>query len=104
MRQLFDLVKQNVALDSGKVITEEQVRDSLGKDSASLPSYYEARDQFSREYLVKNLQRAHGNVTEAARVAKRHRSDFYSLLNRFRLNAQDFKTPGPAVSPHKPAD
>ena len=104
VRQLFDLVKHNVALSSGKIITEAQVRDSLGKDSGSLPSYYEAREQFSREYLTQNLQRAHGNVTEAARVAKRHRSDFYSLLNRFRLNAQDFKSPGPAVAPHKPAE
>ena len=104
VRQLFDLVKHNVALTSGKIITEAQVRDSLGKDSGSLPSYHEAREQFSREYLTQNLQRAHGNVTEAARVAKRHRSDFYSLLNRFRLNAQDFKSPGPAVAPHKPAE
>jgi two-component system response regulator GlrR len=104
VRQLFDLVKHNVALTSGKIITEAQVRDSLGKDSGSLPSYHEAREQFSREYLTQNLQRAHGNVTEAARIAKRHRSDFYTLLNRFRLNAQDFKTPGPAVTPHKPAE
>jgi two-component system response regulator GlrR len=104
VRQLFDLVKQNVALASGKVITEAQVRDSLGKDLSSLPSYHEAREQFSRDYLALNLQRAHGNVTVAARVAKRHRSDFYSLLNRFRLNAQDFKTPGPAVATDEPAE
>lgn len=104
VRQLFDLVKQNVALASGKVITEAEVRDSLGKDLSSLPSYHEARDQFSRDYLAENLQRAHGNVTVAARVAKRHRSDFYTLLNRFRLNAQDFKTPGPAVASDEPAE
>jgi two-component system response regulator GlrR len=97
VRQLFELVKANVALSQGKVITEKEVRDSLGKDSQGLPSYYEARDQFSREYLAESLQMTGGNVTEAARVAKRHRSDFYSLLNRFRLNANDFKDAGPEV-------
>jgi two-component system response regulator GlrR len=103
VRQLFDLVKQNIALSSGKVITEDQVRESLG-NSSSLPSYHEARDQFSREYLAENLQRSGGNVTEAARVAKRHRSDFYTLLTRFRLNASDFKSPGPAVPSSEPAE
>jgi two-component system response regulator GlrR len=103
VRQLFDLVKQNVALSNGKVITEDQVRESLG-NSSSLLSYHEARDQFSREYLTENLQRSHGNVTEAARVAKRHRSDFYTLLTRFRLNANDFKSPGPAVPTRDPAE
>jgi two-component system response regulator GlrR len=98
VRQLFELVKRNVALSSGSVISEEVVRESLGSDGGGLPSYHEARQQFSREYLVENLQRTGGNVSEAARLAKRHRSDFYTLLNRFRLNANDFKSAGPAVS------
>ena len=57
-----------------------------------------------REYLTENLQRSHGNVTEAARVAKRHRSDFYTLLTRFRLKAHDFKTPGPEVPANDPPE
>jgi two-component system response regulator GlrR len=95
VRQLFDLVKQNVALSHGKVITKEFVEQSLGGDPTKIPSYDEAREKFSRDYLAENLQRTAGNVTQAARLAKRTRTDFYKLLARYRLHPDDFKNPGP---------
>jgi two-component system, NtrC family, response regulator GlrR len=55
-------------------------------------AYDEARDQFSREFLVANLQRAGGNVSKAARLAKRNRSDFYKLLERYRVQTHDYKS------------
>jgi two-component system response regulator GlrR len=76
VRQLFDLVKQN--------------------ESTRIPSYDDARDEFSRGYLVKNLQSTAGNVTRSARLAKRNRTDFYKLLSRYRILAEDFKR-----SPHR---
>jgi two-component system response regulator GlrR len=94
VRQLFDLVKQNVALSHGNVMTKEFVEESLGGDLTKIPSYDEARDKFSREYLAENLQRTAGNVTQAARLAKRTRTDFYKLLARHRLHPYDFKNPG----------
>jgi two-component system response regulator GlrR len=91
VRQLFDLVKQHVAMARGKVMTREFVEKSLGTDSAKVPTYSEARDQFSRDYLAANLQRTAGNVSQSARLAKRNRSDFYKLLARYRLHPDDFK-------------
>jgi len=91
VRQLFDLVKQNIALSSGKVMTENFVQDSLGAQSAKIPTYDEARDSFARDYLEQSLQRTAGNVTQAARLAKRNRSDFYKLLARYRLDPEHFK-------------
>jgi two-component system, NtrC family, response regulator GlrR len=91
VRQLFDLVKKNVALSHGEVISKEFVERSLGGDAAKIPTYDEARDQCSRDYLAENLQRTAGNVTQAARLAKRSRTDFYKLLARYRLHAEDFK-------------
>jgi two-component system response regulator GlrR len=96
VRQLFDLVKQNVALSHGNVMTKEFVEQSLGGDPTKIPSYDEAREKFAREYLAENLQRTAGNVTRAARVAKRTRTDFYKLLARYRLHPDDFKNPGPS--------
>jgi len=91
VRQLFDLVKQHVALCHGKLMSKEFVQQSLGPQPPSMPAYDEARDQFSRDFLAANLQRAGGNVTKAARLAKRNRSDFYKLLERYRLQVHDFK-------------
>jgi two-component system response regulator GlrR len=91
VRQLFELVKQNVALSRGEVMTEDFVQQCLGTDPAKIPSYEEARDKFARDYLAENLRRSAGNVSQAARLAKRSRTDFYKLLARYRLHAEDFK-------------
>jgi two-component system response regulator GlrR len=72
------------------------VQRSLGDDAKQVPTYDEARDEFARDYLKANLQTAAGNVSEAARLAKRNRTDFYKLLARYRLEPDDFKTGGHA--------
>jgi two-component system response regulator GlrR len=94
VRQLFELVKRHVALSHDKLMSEEFVQQSLGPQPQGMPAYDEARNQFSRDFLTANLQRAGGNVTKAARLAKRNRSDFYKLLERYRLQAHDFKEGG----------
>jgi two-component system, NtrC family, response regulator GlrR len=97
VRQLFELVKRNIALSRGEIMTEELVQQSLGGEPPKIPTYDEARDSFSREYLAQNLRRTSGNVAQAARLAKRSRTDFYSLLARYRLHPEDFKDPGRAT-------
>jgi two-component system response regulator GlrR len=104
VRQLFDLVKQNVALSHGKVMTEAFVQQSLGADPAKIPTYDEARERFTRDYLAENLQRTAGNVAQAARLAKRSRTDFYKLLARYRLHPNDFKNAGSAGTKETDAD
>jgi two-component system response regulator GlrR len=104
VRQLFDLVKQNVALSHGNIMSKEFVEKSLGADPTKIPSYDEAREKFSRDYLAENLQRTAGNVTQAARLAKRTRTDFYKLLARYRVHPDDFKNPVPASRKHTDSD
>ncbi|MDP9083209.1 MAG: sigma-54 dependent transcriptional regulator [Pseudomonadota bacterium] len=94
VRQLFDFVKQNVALSQNRVISEEFVKQSLGDNVTRVPSYDEAREEFSRAYLIKNLQSTGGNMSRSARLAKRNRTDFYKLLARYRLMSGDFKNAG----------
>lgn len=91
VRQLFDLVRQNVALSRGCLMSEEFVGKSLGSAASHLPSYDVARDQFAHDYLFKNLKSTSGNVSKSARLAKRNRTDFYKLLTRYRLQPDEFK-------------
>ncbi|QRN94420.1 sigma-54-dependent Fis family transcriptional regulator [Archangium violaceum] len=58
---------------------------------APLPTLREARDAFERGYLVEALRRSGGNVSAAARMAGRNRTDFYELLRRHGLSVADFK-------------
>ena len=54
-------------------------------------SFDDARRAFERDYLVQLLKMTAGNVTNAARIAKRNRSDFYTLLNRHQIDPGNFK-------------
>jgi two-component system response regulator GlrR len=73
------------------VISPEHVRTALGQEAKELPSFSEARDEFTRNYLVQLLQITGGNVSQAARLAKRNRTDFYKLLGRHQLVPDHFK-------------
>ncbi len=91
VRQLYNIVRQNVALSRSPVISGELVQSSLGEHGGKLPSFSEARDEFTRNYLSQILQITSGNVSQAARLAKRNRTDFYKLLARHDLNPDAFK-------------
>jgi two-component system response regulator GlrR len=92
VRQLYNVVRQNVALSRSPVISGELVLKSLGEHAGKLASFSDARDEFTRNYLSQILQITMGNVSQAARLAKRNRTDFYKLLARHDLNPDTFKT------------
>ena len=91
IRQLYNVVRQNVALSRSPVISAELVQQSLGDHGGKLMSFSDARDEFTRNYLSQILQITMGNVSQAARLAKRNRTDFYKLLARHDLNPDAFK-------------
>ncbi|WP_409306521.1 two-component system response regulator GlrR [Pectobacterium sp. B1J-3] len=91
VRQLVNVIEQCVALTSAPVISEALVEQALEGESTALPTFVEARHQFELNYLRKLLQIAKGNVTQAARMAGRNRTEFYKLLGRHGLDANDFK-------------
>jgi len=92
IRQLYNIVRQNVALSRSPVMSGELVQTSLGEHAGKLASFSEARDEFTRNYLSQILQITMGNVSQAARLAKRNRTDFYKLLARHDLNPDTFKS------------
>jgi two-component system, NtrC family, response regulator GlrR len=91
IRQLQNVVRQNVALSQTPIIPVELVQQSLGGTPGRLPSFDEARDEFTRSYLSQILQITSGNVSQAARLARRNRTDFYKLLARHQLTPEEFK-------------
>ncbi|MBK4716065.1 MULTISPECIES: two-component system response regulator GlrR [Tenebrionibacter/Tenebrionicola group] len=91
VRQLVNVIEQCVALSSTPVIGEALVHQALEGENTVLPTFAEARNQFELNYLRKLLQITKGNVTQAARMAGRNRTEFYKLLGRHALEANDFK-------------
>lgn len=91
VRQLLNVIEQCVALSTVPVISEALVTQALEGENTALPTFAEARNQFELNYLRKLLQMTKGNVTNAARLAGRNRTEFYKLLSRHELDAADFK-------------
>ena len=90
VRHLFNVVEQNVAMTRVSVISARVVQKAIGH-AATLPTFNEARDDFVRSYLTQLLQITTGNISHAARLADRNRSEFYKLLARHGLERDSFK-------------
>ncbi len=91
VRQLLNLLEQAVALTPTTVIPASLVANALKEDAAALVPFEEARKSFERDYLARLLKITGGNVTQAAQLAKRNRTEFYKLLQRHRLEPAQFK-------------
>src|SRR5512142_301339 len=91
VRQLLNLLEQAVALATTPVIPATLVQAALKEDAKALIPFEEARKTFERDYLVRLLKITGGNVTQAAQLAKRNRTEFYKLLQRHRLEPAMFK-------------
>jgi len=91
VRQLYNVVEQTVALSTTPLIPASLVLRALRSESGEIPSFVEARSQFERDYLARVMQMTNGNVTKAARIAKRNRTEFYKLLHKHQLTPAQFK-------------
>ena len=92
VRQLSNVVEYCVALSPAPIVSPALVKKALrDNDTQEMPSLVEARNEFERDYLVKLLRLTGGNVTRAARLAQRNRTEFYKLLNRHQLRPGLFK-------------
>ena len=92
VRELYNVVEQAVALSTTSIITPALVDSAMRGQSAELSSFESARSEFERDYLAKLLKITGGNVTQAAKLAKRNRTEFYKLLQRHHLDPKLFKT------------
>ena len=97
VRQLANVVEQCLVLSTGDLIPEDLVRGALKNRAAEVPSLDDARRAFERRYLIDVLRICNGNVSSAARIAGRNRTEFYKLLGRHYLDPAAFRDDsGPA--------
>jgi two-component system, NtrC family, response regulator GlrR len=93
VRQLQNIVEQAAVLCTTPIIPASLVQKALRDDIGSILPFEEARRHFERDYLARLLKVTSGNVTQASRLAKRNRTEFYKLLQRHQLNPSLFKEP-----------
>src|SRR5690606_16773915 len=93
VRQLHNVVEQSVALATSPIIPATLVQSALRNEPSGLTPLDEAKRAFERDYLIRILRITSGNVTQAAKLAHRNRTEFYKLLDRHSLQPSMFKTP-----------
>ncbi len=91
VRQLQNVVEKCVVLATAPLIPLSLVQRSLSNLGGELVPFDEARRQFERDYLTQVLKLTSGNVTQAAKLAQRNRTDFYTLLGRHQIDPASFK-------------
>lgn len=91
VRQLYNVVEQAVALSPGPRIQAALLQDAIKDRIDDIVPFADARRQFELDYLVGLLQMTRGNVTQAARLAGRNRTEFYKLMHRHALDPAQFK-------------
>ena len=97
VRQLHNVVEQACALATTALIPRALVERALRVQPAEALGYAEAKRRFERNYLIQLLKLTAGNVSDAARLAERNRTEFYRLLQRHDLTPELFRGAGPDV-------
>lgn len=94
VRQLYNVVEQVCALATSPLIPLALVQRALRVRSCEVLCYAEAKQRFERDYLVQLLKLTDGNVSDAARLADRNRTEFYRLLQKHALVPALFRGEG----------
>jgi Response regulator containing CheY-like receiver, AAA-type ATPase, and DNA-binding domains len=91
VRQLCNVVEQCSVLSSTPLVTRALVERALRYRPERLLSLNLARERFEHDYLVRMLNLTQGNISLAARLAERNRTEFYNLLKRHGLDPARFR-------------
>ncbi|WP_327516738.1 sigma 54-interacting transcriptional regulator [Cognatazoarcus halotolerans] len=97
VRQLFNVVEQVCALTTTPLIPLTLVQRALRVPSMEALTYADAKQRFERNYLIQLLKLTDGNVSDAARLADRNRTEFYRLLQKHELTPALFRSSAEGV-------
>ena len=96
VRELEHIVMRAVVLSDHKVIQAEDITLLEQEDAALSESFQEAKDrivsEFERTYIRSLLMSCHGNISEAARMARKNRRAFWELICKHHISAKSLRS------------
>ena len=92
VRQLLNVVEHTYALATTPIIPAALVHKALKQRPSAPLAFADAKQRFERDYLVQLLRITNGNVSQAARLAQRNRTEFYRVLHRHQIDPAQFKS------------
>ena len=89
-RELREQIRAAVRLARGDELGPEDLLLSWDS-SEDIPSFRNAKRAFEHEYVTRVLRICRGNISKAARIARKDRKDFYDVMRRNSINPDDFR-------------
>jgi two-component system response regulator GlrR len=90
VRELRQRIRVALQLANQGAISAEALM--LGSEGEEVPSFKDAKRAFETRYVEGLLRRCSGNISRAARLARKDRKDFYDVIRRTGVNPQDFRS------------
>ncbi|OFC49983.1 two-component system response regulator GlrR [Acidithiobacillus caldus] len=91
VRQLANVIEQAVVLSTTPRIGAPLIRHALRDREGEVLPLADAKGRFEMNYLIQIMRMTRGNVSQAAQLAQRNRTEFYRLLRRYHLDPAAFK-------------
>jgi two-component system response regulator GlrR len=89
VRELSERIRQAIKLAGDGAISAEALL--LAADGEEVPSFKEAKRAFETRYVRGLLRRCGGNISRAARLAKKDRKDFYDVIRRTGVDPAEYR-------------
>ena len=89
VRELRERIRQAIRLAGQGAISAEALM--LSTEGEEVPSFKDAKRSFETRYVEGLLRRCSGNISRAARMAKKDRKDFYDVIRRTGVNPAQFR-------------
>jgi two-component system response regulator GlrR len=90
VRELRVRIHQAVRLAAGGAVTAEALL--LATEDQEIPSFKDAKRAFETRYVISLLRRCGGNISRAARLARKDRKDFYDVIRRTGIDPANFRS------------
>ncbi|MEM7027438.1 MAG: sigma-54 dependent transcriptional regulator [Pseudomonadota bacterium] len=91
IRQLMNVVELCATLTKSKTISLNMVKKSIQDKPIDIKTLKEAKMEFEKNYLMSVMRIAHGHVANAAKIAGRNRTEFYKLLNQYKIEPDSYR-------------
>jgi DNA-binding NtrC family response regulator len=89
VRELRERIRQAIRLAGQGSISAEALM--LSTEGDEVPSFKDAKRAFETRYVEGLLRRCSGNISRAARMAKKDRKDFYDVIRRTGVDPGQFR-------------
>lgn len=89
VRELRERIRQAIRLSGQGAVSAEALM--LATDGEDVLSFKDAKRAFETRYVEGLLRRCSGNISRAARMAKKDRKDFYDVIRRTGVDPGQFR-------------